>query len=222
MPPVSLNFDEPRKLTWLRQRKTLSATFIMVLLRLIARQNGLARASAMAGWRAGLRHSSTAPATVIDAGFWRSLIPKPLRKENREKRAQGQSKEWNPATYFIAMFVLVGSMSIQMIALRKQTDTYARQSRVRLELLREVVERIRNGEEVDVEKVLGTGDEQKEADWEEVLRAINRDEASRKRTRVEEKPKQPDSRETKDMHSSSGSPEPPAAKSKPASLGSFF
>ncbi|KJZ77046.1 hypothetical protein HIM_03367 [Hirsutella minnesotensis 3608] len=117
--------------------------------------------------RLGLRWSSTAPASVADAGFWKSLIPKPLRKENRLQRAQHRSKEWNPATFFIVMFLFIGSMSIQMIALRKQTDQYARQSSLRIELLREVVERIRNGEDVDVEKVLGTGDAQKEADWEE-------------------------------------------------------
>lgn len=58
-------------------------------------------------------------------------------------------------------------MSIQMIALRNQTDRYMRQSAVRIGLLREIVEKIQNGEEVDVEKLLGTGDAQKEADWEE-------------------------------------------------------
>lgn len=65
------------------------------------------------------------------------------------------------------MFLFVGSMSIQMIALRNQTVRYMRQAGVRLELLREVVERIQNGEDVDVEKLLGTGEPQKEADWEE-------------------------------------------------------
>lgn len=65
------------------------------------------------------------------------------------------------------MFLFVGSMSIQMIALRNQTVRYMRQAGIRLELLREVVERIQNGEDVDVEKLLGTGEPQKEADWEE-------------------------------------------------------
>lgn len=58
-------------------------------------------------------------------------------------------------------------MSIQMIALRNSTDRYMRQASVRLGLLREVVERLQNGEDVDVDKLLGTGDEQKEEDWEE-------------------------------------------------------
>lgn len=58
-------------------------------------------------------------------------------------------------------------MSIQMIALRNQFEKYMRQSGVRIGQLREVVERIQNGEQVDVEKVLGTGDAKREADWEE-------------------------------------------------------
>lgn len=111
------------------------------------------------------RQSSTAYPTVTDSGFWKSLIPKPLRKENR-RRAK-KSKAWNPATYFIVMFLFVGSMAIQMIALRNETRRYMRQAGIRLELLREVVERIQNGEDVDVEKMLGTGEPQKEADWEE-------------------------------------------------------
>lgn len=65
------------------------------------------------------------------------------------------------------MFLLVGSMSIQMIALRKSFERYMRSSEVRIGLLREVVERIQNGETVDVEKALGTGEPEKEADWEE-------------------------------------------------------
>lgn len=105
--------------------------------------------------------------SVTDRGFWKSLVPKPLRRENRPRRRGGKSKEWNPATYFIVMFLFVGSMSIQMIALRNQTSRYMRQASVRLQVLREVVERIQNGEDVDVEKELGTGDEQKEAEWEE-------------------------------------------------------
>ncbi|KAM0562554.1 hypothetical protein ACHAPJ_002244 [Fusarium lateritium] len=127
----------------------------------------------------GIRYSSTAPATIVDGSFWRSLIPKPLRKENRQLNKK-KSKEWNPATFFIAIFLLIGSMSIQMIALRNSFDRYTRQSESRIASLREVVEKIQRGEPVDVEKALGTGDPQKEADWEEMLKAIERDEAARK------------------------------------------
>lgn len=62
---------------------------------------------------------------------------------------------------------MIGSMSIQMISLRKNFETYMRRSDVRIGLLREVVERLQNGEQVDVEKMLGTGEAEREAEWEE-------------------------------------------------------
>lgn len=77
------------------------------------------------------------------------------------------NQQWNPATFFIVIFLFIGSMSIQMIALRNSFQRYMRQSTLRLGQLREVVERIQRGEKVDVEKALGTGDPKKEADWEE-------------------------------------------------------
>ena len=56
-----------------------------------------------------------------------------------------------------------------MIALRKDFATFMRQSDVRIGLLREVVEKLQKGEDVDVEKVLGTGDAEKELEWEQGL-----------------------------------------------------
>lgn len=115
-----------------------------------------------------IRFSSTGPATVADAAFWRSLIPKPLRKENRNKSKGGKSKEWNPATFFIIMFLVIGSMSIQMIALRHESERYNRQSTVRIGQLREALRKIQNGEEVDVDKLLRSVDQvQRDAAWEE-------------------------------------------------------
>lgn len=97
------------------------------------------------------------------------MVPKPLRRENKitGSNKSWMSKEWNPATFFIIIFLLIGSMSIQMISLRKNFDAFMRRSDVRIGLLREVVEKLRNGEEVDVEKVLGSGDAEREAAWED-------------------------------------------------------
>lgn len=44
-------------------------------------------------------------------------------------------------------------------------------------MLREVIERVQNGEDVDVEKVLGTGDEASEREWMEVLQEVRDEEA---------------------------------------------
>lgn len=104
------------------------------------------------------------------------MIPKPFRRTQdpftRKKKSKiaafktWMAKEWNPATFFIIIFLLIGSMSINMISLKKRFETYMRQSDVRIGLLREVVEKLQKGEKVDVERVLGTGVPEKEAEWE--------------------------------------------------------
>lgn len=128
-----------------------------------------------------IRLQSSAP-TVIQPSFWKSLIPKPFRPRPKStvdwgvpEKKKPKSKEWNPATFFIIIFLFIGSMSIQMIALKKEFSTFMRRSEVRIGLLREVVEKLQRGEEVDVEKALGTGDASREMEWEEVLREIERD-----------------------------------------------
>jgi hypothetical protein len=47
-----------------------------------------------------------------------------------------------------------------------------RKAEVKIAKLREVIEKLHRGEEVDVEKILGTGDEAQELEWEEALREI--------------------------------------------------
>lgn len=55
-----------------------------------------------------------------------------------------------------------------MIALRNQSERYNRQSTVRISQLREAMRRLQNGEDVNVDKLLGNADEsQKDVDWEE-------------------------------------------------------
>lgn len=121
--------------------------------------------------------SSVVP-KVARPSFWQSVIPKFLRPTPLDddpfftkSRKPKKSKEWNPATFFIVIFLLIGSTSIQMIALKKEFATFTRRSDVRIGLLREVIEKLQKGEEVDVEKVLGTGVPEKEADWDEGLPA---------------------------------------------------
>jgi hypothetical protein len=97
------------------------------------------------------------------------LIPKPLRQSSPRAalKKKVRSKEWNPATFFIVIFLLIGSMSIQMIALRNEFAAFSRRADAKIGLLKEVIERVQNGEEVDVEGLLGTGDKEREREWEE-------------------------------------------------------
>lgn len=98
--------------------------------------------------------------------MWQSLVPTFLRRREPSTNA-AQTKEWNPASYFIIIFLLIGSQAIRIIGLQKDFQTQMRRMDAKLELLRRVVEGIQRGEEVDVEKMLGTGDVQKEREWEE-------------------------------------------------------
>ena len=82
------------------------------------------------------------------------------------------------------MFLFIGSMSIQMIALKKDHAAFMRRADVRIGQLREVVEKLQNGEEVDVEKVLGTGDAEKEREWEEGRSAQKKKKKKKKKMRT--------------------------------------
>jgi len=112
---------------------------------------------------------SSSVQSVTQPSFWASLVPKPLRRTSSpsNKVKKPKSKEWNPATFYIVTFLLIGSMSIQMIALRNSFATFNRRADAKIDLLREIIERVQKGEEVDIEGLLGTGDPNKEKEWEE-------------------------------------------------------
>ncbi|KAL9107623.1 MAG: hypothetical protein Q9227_007526 [Pyrenula ochraceoflavens] len=103
---------------------------------------------------------------IAEPSIWKSIVPRFLRREGQvsttpKQKAQKQ-KTPNPATFFIAISILIGSQSIRIIGAKKEHEAYIRKMDAKLELLRRVVESIKRGEDVDVEKMLGTGDAQKE------------------------------------------------------------
>ena len=104
---------------------------------------------------------------VAQPSVWHSIVPKSFRnKGNPGTATKSQlSKDWNPATFFIWIFLLIGSNAIQMLALRNEYSTFNRKADAKIALLKEVLDKIRRGEEVDVDKVLGTGDEHQEQEW---------------------------------------------------------
>lgn len=59
-----------------------------------------------------------------------------------------------------------------MIALERSYTNFSNETNAKLSLLRDVLRRVQAGENVDVEKELGTGDEVKEKEWEEVMREL--------------------------------------------------
>lgn len=99
-------------------------------------------------------------------------MPKALRSDPSHKSAvfeesQKKSKDWNPATFFIIIFLLIGSQAIQTVSLQNSFDQFSNETETKLALLREVVGLVQKGEEVDVEDMLGTGNPVKEREWED-------------------------------------------------------
>jgi len=92
-----------------------------------------------------------------------------MRKSSKKSEVSKKPKlkDWNPATFFICIFLLIGSMSIQMIALKNEDVAFTRRADAKITLLKEIIGRIKNGEDVDVEGLLGTGDKDREKEWED-------------------------------------------------------
>lgn len=87
--------------------------------------------------------------------------------QSRNPDTVQRSREWNPATFFIVIFLLIGSNAMQMIALRNEFTAFSQRADAKIALLKEVIERVQKGEEVDVKGLLGTGDPEKEKEWEQ-------------------------------------------------------
>ena len=71
----------------------------------------------------------------------------------------------NPASTVIILGMLTGNAAIHIIRTKRDMKLYSRKADQKMELLREVIQRVQNGEDVDVEKLLGTGDPAKEEEW---------------------------------------------------------
>lgn len=51
---------------------------------------------------------------------------------------------------------------------------FSRKTEAKLTVLRDVLKRVKNGEDVDVEKLLGTGNAEQEKEWEDVMNEIEK------------------------------------------------
>ena len=77
---------------------------------------------------------------------------------------------------------------------------FSRKTEAKLSLLREVVQRVKNGEDVDVRGLLGTGDPKSEGEWEEVMKELESTDmvAEGKRKREEKRQERVRAREEAD------------------------
>lgn len=105
------------------------------------------------------------------------MTPKALRGGGPTDELPVVRKPWNPATYYIWMALLIGSQAIQLITLNKGFIKFTQETDAKLAQLKDVVRRIQNGEDPDVEAILGTGDATKEKEWEQVMRELESEDA---------------------------------------------
>ncbi|CAE7205522.1 hypothetical protein PTTW11_09346 [Pyrenophora teres f. teres] len=110
---------------------------------------------------------------IVQPSFWASMIPKPLRSRPENPLP----KEWNPATPYIILGLLVGSQAIQILWLKQESAHQRRKAKAKIDILREVIERVQRGEDVPVEEILGTGNATEEREWAEILRDTQNEES---------------------------------------------
>ncbi|RMD39947.1 hypothetical protein DV735_g5173, partial [Chaetothyriales sp. CBS 134920] len=147
------------------------------------------------------QYSSAQEATqprLLQPSIWHSIIPRQLREGvARRRKPTEEKKQPNPASYFIWIFLFIGSQAVRILGLKNEHKAYMRRADLKLEQLREVVEKLHRGEAVDVEKVLGTGDEAQELEWEEAMRELASEERRWQQSR--EKAKEEQARQEKEQ-----------------------
>lgn len=129
-------------------------------------------------FRSALNYSRNASTTnlprVAQPSLWETFIPKALRNRfvNREAdqgTVEARRKEWNPATPFIILGLLAGSMGIHIINLQRSMTAYSRMANQKINKLQRVIHGTQKGKlgQFSPEHELGTGDPQQEAEWKE-------------------------------------------------------
>lgn len=108
--------------------------------------------------------------------MWESIIPPGVRLRTKELFTNRQKRPANPASYFIWIYILIGSQAIRIISVKNDHTTFSRKAELQIEKLREVIRKLQAGEEVDVEKVLGTGVPEEEDAWEQALKELENEE----------------------------------------------
>lgn len=113
---------------------------------------------------------------IFQPATWEQIVPSSIRARTKDLFAERRQKPTNPATYFIWIYILIGSQAIRILQVKNDHQTFSRRADLQIEKLREVVRKLQAGEEVDVEKALGTGVPEEEEAWEQALREIEDEE----------------------------------------------
>ena len=123
------------------------------------------------GMYSNLRSKLTQP-KIAQPSLWKTFIPRFMRRDpsNLLPKDHKHVGFWsrflaNPASSVIILGMLTGNAAIHIIRIKKDTKLNSRKADQKIELLREVIRRVQNGENVDVERLLGTGDPKMEEEW---------------------------------------------------------
>ncbi|KAL1954496.1 hypothetical protein VTO42DRAFT_1107 [Malbranchea cinnamomea] len=155
---------------------------------------------------------------IANPSLWTSIVPKFIRERNSGIPQKAKSTEWNPATFFIVMAILIGSQAIRILSVRNDYDNFVRTTDAKIRKLREVIEKLNRGEEIDVREALGTGNPDAEAEWKQIIEELGRGESTLKQKVKPSKPGKPDEKSTTVNFSTPDE----AVKKETRSRGNFF
>jgi hypothetical protein len=115
------------------------------------------------------QHRTISLPTILRPSFWAAMVPRLQTPGTQSPHPQPKTDkwEWNPMTPYIVLGLLVGSQAIQVMWLKQDRAHSMRKAEAKIGMLHEVIGRVQRGEDVDVEGVLGTGDEVSEGEWKE-------------------------------------------------------
>ncbi len=147
----------PLKPTYLHSMRSLLSHGVLPAR--LARVNALRPCPSRPTWLQRNQHTESRLPRIAQPSFWDSIIPRFLRRRSSKKGTPASDKPSNPATYLICIYILIGSQAIRIMSLNSEFMTYSRKADLKIQQVREVVGKLQRGEDVDVEKILGTGDE---------------------------------------------------------------
>ncbi|KAI4203663.1 MAG: hypothetical protein LQ350_001664 [Teloschistes chrysophthalmus] len=113
---------------------------------------------------------------------------------------------------------------MHMIGLRNDFTAFSRRADAKIGLLKDVIERVQRGENVDVKGLLGTGNPEKERAWEEVIKELEEEDRlwqanARRRQKKEKSSSAYDPNEKKEPSSPGSSDGPDAETATTAGKG---
>ncbi|KZZ96400.1 hypothetical protein AAP_01173 [Ascosphaera apis ARSEF 7405] len=110
---------------------------------------------------------------ILDPELYRAILPKGWgARTHDDPDTEYIRPTRNPAFFYTIIFMFIGSQAIHLLVLRKERESFERSSDARIRVLKDVIGRLQRGEDIDVKKVLGTGDEKQEKSWEDLIREI--------------------------------------------------